>query len=247
MRIQRIVVLMAIAALIVVASGSQPGQSRAGSLEFVGSAGQEGCPEDSFEDNDEQPEAAFVTLPFGESDLRSCYDDNDYFAFAVEAGQVIHINVLFSHAAGNLDVFLHTPLGSLVGGSTGDDDNEEVNHLATMDGSYALHVGLNEDPAHPGTVYRLEITVDGASTPTSTPPPTIAPTATRTPTPTKAAGDINDDGRTNAIDAALVLQHSAGLLDSLPNAASADVNNDDRINALDAALILQHAAGLIVL
>ena len=49
----------------------------------------------------------------------------------------------------------------------------------------------------------------------------------------------------NAIDAALVLQFSAGLLASLGCQQNADVNGDGTINAIDATFILQFAAGLI--
>jgi plastocyanin len=82
-------------------------------------------------------------------------------------------------------------------------------------------------------------------TPTPMPTPTPTPTLTRTPTPTPAGlvGDANKDGRVNAIDAALVLQYSAGLIPSInPNA---DVNHSGQTNAIDAAVILQYAAGLI--
>ena len=58
-------------------------------------------------------------------------------------------------------------------------------------------------------------------------------------------GDADCGDSVNAIDAALVLQLNAGLVDSLPCETSADVNKDGRANALDAALILQYAAGLL--
>jgi subtilisin-like proprotein convertase family protein len=87
--------------------------------------------------------------------------------------------------------------------------------------------------------------------PTNTPVPPTATTGPGDPTPTatataeKALGDVNDDGSVNAIDAALVLQLAAGLLDALPNAMSADVNESGAIDAVDAALILQFSAGLL--
>lgn len=56
--------------------------------------------------------------------------------------------------------------------------------------------------------------------------------------------DVNCDGRTDALDAALVLQYSAGLISSLPCPQNADANGDGRIDALDAAVILQLTAGL---
>jgi hypothetical protein len=60
----------------------------------------------------------------------------------------------------------------------------------------------------------------------------------------KVAGDANCDGAANAIDASLVLQFVAGLVNSLP-CADADFDHNGRIDALDAALILQTDAGLI--
>lgn len=56
---------------------------------------------------------------------------------------------------------------------------------------------------------------------------------------------MNDDFQIDAVDAALVLQYSADLIDELPNLPSADVNQNDRVNAIDAQLILQYVAGLI--
>ncbi|MCI0855255.1 MAG: dockerin type I repeat-containing protein [Chloroflexi bacterium] len=58
------------------------------------------------------------------------------------------------------------------------------------------------------------------------------------------SGDVNCDATTNSVDAALILQHVADLLSSLPCAAEADVNGDG-IDSVDAALILQFDAGLL--
>ena len=86
----------------------------------------------------------------------------------------------------------------------------------------------------------------GGKAPT-TPTPPGAATATPMPTeaPEKEVGDVNSDGQVNAIDAALILQFSAGLIGSVANPGSADVNEDGQANAIDAALILQFSAGLI--
>ena len=78
-------------------------------------------------------------------------------------------------------------------------------------------------------------------TPTSTPvPPT--PTATEEPA---LLGDVNDDASITSVDALLVLQYVANLLEALANLGNADVNADGNIDSVDAALILQYVAGLL--
>ena len=61
----------------------------------------------------------------------------------------------------------------------------------------------------------------------------------------KLKGDANCDGIVNSIDAAFVLQFTAGLLGSLPCQDAADVNGDGEVTSIDAALILQFTAGLL--
>lgn len=58
-------------------------------------------------------------------------------------------------------------------------------------------------------------------------------------------GDVNCSTSVDAIDAALVLQYTAGLISSLPCMGSGNVNADGVVDAVDAALILQYVAGLI--
>jgi hypothetical protein len=73
------------------------------------------------------------------------------------------------------------------------------------------------------------------------------PTPTGTPTATlaKPLGDVNDDGLVNSVDALLIVQFDAGLLDHLANAPSADVNLNGIVNSVDAALVLQYVADLL--
>jgi len=58
-------------------------------------------------------------------------------------------------------------------------------------------------------------------------------------------GDSDCNGSVNSIDAALILQNTAGLLANIPCADGADANSDGTINAIDAALVLQVSAGLL--
>jgi len=90
----------------------------------------------------------------------------------------------------------------------------------------------------PPPALNLELRLNCSGGP---PPPTPTPPGG----PAPGSGDANCDGQVNAIDAAFILQFSAGLLDELPCAAAADVNQDGRVDAIDATIILQFSAGLI--
>ncbi len=58
-------------------------------------------------------------------------------------------------------------------------------------------------------------------------------------------GDVNCDGEVSSIDAALILQLTAGIVDALFCQEAGDVNGDGNITSVDAALILQFTAGLL--
>ncbi len=77
---------------------------------------------------------------------------------------------------------------------------------------------------------------DGSSAVTPVPPPRSLPDET---------GDTNCDGVVNPLDAALILQLSAGMIPALPCPGGGDNNGDGITNSLDAALILQFSAGLL--
>jgi len=74
----------------------------------------------------------------------------------------------------------------------------------------------------------------------------VKPTPPKTPVEV-VEGDANCDERVDSIDAAVVLQFSAGLLKEAPCSFSADANDDFSVDSRDATLILQHVAGLVVL
>lgn len=71
---------------------------------------------------------------------------------------------------------------------------------------------------------------------------------TVTVTPNCTAGDINGDGKVNAVDARWILQATSGARTlTEEQKIAADVNGDGKINAVDARWILQVASGSRVL
>ena len=95
-----------------------------------------------------------------------------------------------------------------------------------------------------GESHRIWILPDGL--PTLPPPATPMPTRTPTPTPAPLAGDVNCGNQVNSIDATIILQFSASLIESMACQENGDVNGDGAINPIDAALILQLEAAIIV-
>ena len=97
------------------------------------------------------------------------------------------------------------------------------------------------------TVPATTLTPAVPHTPTVTQTP--SPTATltgATPTPSLGgSGDVNCDENVDSIDAALILQFSAGLVGSLACQEDADVNGSGDIDSIDATIVLQFVAGLI--
>lgn len=66
------------------------------------------------------------------------------------------------------------------------------------------------------------------------------------PEPTYFLGDVNCDERVDSIDAALLLQAEAALLEELSCGGNADMDGDGSTNSVDAGLVLQYTAGLIL-
>ena len=78
------------------------------------------CVDDRLEENDGPADAA--PLPAGEADgLRVCGGDDDWYAVEICAGGTLTIDARFAHAAGDLDLSLHTRAGLLLAESTSAD------------------------------------------------------------------------------------------------------------------------------
>lgn len=99
-----------------------------------------------------------------------------------------------------------------------------------------------------GDPQAVEAAIQNGSVTCSADEPTETPEVPSPPPgsdPDKLLGDADCDEDVDSIDAALVLQFGAGLLEVLPCKDDADANQDGTVNAVDAALILQVAAGLL--
>ncbi|MBN2497024.1 MAG: hypothetical protein JXR96_20700 [Deltaproteobacteria bacterium] len=101
--------------------------------------------EDAFEPNNDEDSAWRMDMPDpgpdGYPDLLLCMDDQDWFAFPLDAGDGLEIEVLFLHSAGDIEAYLYDPDGEYVDSSISSSDNEEVEERnAEMSGLYKLKV-----------------------------------------------------------------------------------------------------------
>lgn len=62
---------------------------------------------------------------------------------------------------------------------------------------------------------------------------------------TSLSGDVDCNGALQSVDAAIVLQLDAGIINTVPCPLKADTNGDGRTDSMDAAIILQSVAGLL--
>jgi hypothetical protein len=97
----------------------------------------------------------------------------------------------------------------------------------------------------PGGPLPIEAAVANGSVTCSEDKVHPTPTSEAPDTPAKLPGDANCDGIVTAVDAALILQFDARLIEVLPCEDAADVTGDGVINAIDAAIILQRDAVLL--
>ena len=67
----------------------------------------------------------------------------------------------------------------------------------------------------------------------------------RANTPTLRRGDADCNGTVGALDAALILQLDAGIVQSVRCPENADADSDGMVGPLDALLVLQYDAGIL--
>ena len=112
-------------------------------------------PDDAAEDNDTFGTAGALPID-GIFAGVACANDQDYFAFDVNAGDTITVDTSFQHRFGDIDLELYTPDGLAADSSTSTTDDENLQIVADVSGLYRAHVyGYNGAQ----NVYSLAVTV----------------------------------------------------------------------------------------
>ncbi len=144
--------------LVTLAAEGPPNTGNAYDLSLSGTLST--CTDDAFEENDS--EAAAVPITTGlTSGLQACPVDVDFYSFAVVAGEIIDIDVFFSHADGNVDAELLDPAGDPIVEAFSTTDNETIAHTASSTGTYLLGVELYTDAGPtPGNSYSVDLSIN---------------------------------------------------------------------------------------
>ncbi len=121
------------------------------------------CADDSFEDNDSSDQAAALSISQHQN-LRSCPEDEDFYALQLNAGDSLEIDVLFNTADGDIDAGLYDPQGVGLDSGASTTDNESMSGVADIAGTYILRVLLySETDAVLGNDYSLDIRVSSTT------------------------------------------------------------------------------------
>ncbi|MBI1987520.1 MAG: choice-of-anchor D domain-containing protein [Nitrospinae bacterium] len=96
---------------------------------------------DRFEENDSLDRAAPIELPFVTHDLNlDAANDADYYEFSLDQTRTVEIDLAFSHVAGDLDLWLLSSRGAILGRSSSLDDNERLRVPNLPPGTYVVKV-----------------------------------------------------------------------------------------------------------
>ncbi len=97
--------------------------------------------DDWAEENDYFSQARWVTLDFY-SDLKIVSYDEDWFQFYLINGDVVDVDIYFSHLDGDLNLELYSPTDSFTPqiGSYSTNNEEHLSFTATMDGDWRIRV-----------------------------------------------------------------------------------------------------------
>jgi hypothetical protein len=102
------------------------------------------CPDDEYEENDFLDEAVLIT-PGTITGLRACWQDRDFFAIDMTAGQLLSVIVTSGPNAGSRYFQFYDPLGGLAGGSVGDSNPFQAWGEATETGTHFFMIRFYKD------------------------------------------------------------------------------------------------------
>ncbi len=131
-------------------------------IAVVDAPGPPPCSDDAFEPNDsiQTPATVAETTGAGYTGLKICGSDSDWYRVWVEQGDRLQVDLSFSHAMGDLALWLFDDAG-YIGGSTSQTDGESfVVQSAPVSGWYLIHVNGIQSPDTP---YSMQITIDPPS------------------------------------------------------------------------------------
>jgi len=116
------------------------------------------CNDDIYENNDTSGSAtALPPATFTGTGLNACPGDEDWFRYYVAVGETLDVGVLFSDAAGDIEVELFNPSGAFHVGSYSSTNNEFLQLTIPTTGYWQIRVYLVSDDSYPGNNYDLNV------------------------------------------------------------------------------------------
>ena len=118
------------------------------------------CVADTFEENDTEDAASLIEASTLEG-LTACDGDLDFYSIALGIGDIITVDVTFSHAEGDVDIALLDAEGTIIEVGDSVDDNESIIFEVEESGLYLIGVGLAEELGDaPGNTYTMAVDVE---------------------------------------------------------------------------------------
>ncbi|MFC1654824.1 PPC domain-containing protein [Myxococcota bacterium] len=114
------------------------------------------CVDDQYEENDTDADATAWENMTTTTGLMLCGGDEDWYSVTVGAGETLSASILFTHGQNaDLDLYLYDPSGAEVDYSMSTSDNEDVEEMGTVAGTYNIRVSGWRNSEN---TYELQVT-----------------------------------------------------------------------------------------